>query len=107
MRMSVGVIAFLFACFTATNSSSAVQFSNDAKIRKQLESLQKMPLSGDAVYFRRGMPAYIFPSDAPVGLTMTSFPRLMLQGKGIIDEILLRIPESRTSYPFEFSLGCG
>ena len=77
------------------------------KVARDFESLCQMPLSGDSIYFRKGNPAYFFSSDAPVAITMTSFPRLILQGKGTIDEILLRIPRARTTYPFEFSLGCG
>ena len=77
------------------------------KTAKDFDDLCQMPLSGDSIYFRKGNPAYFFSSDAPVAITMTSFPRLILQGKGMVDEVLLRVPQSRTAYPFEFALGCG
>ena len=77
------------------------------KVARQMEALQTMPLSGDVVGFRRGAPAYFSSAGEPVSLTMTSFPRLMLEGRGVIDELLIRVPHSIRKYAFEFSLGCG
>ena len=89
--------------WSATPTSKAAS----EKVARQIAALQQMPLSGDVVGFRRGVPAYFSSTGEPVSLTMTSFPRLMLEGRGVIDELLIRVPRLIRKYAFDFSLGCG
>ena len=105
-QIFLSAILLIFVAFPSDVSHGATPKARE-KAAMDFESLCQMPLSGDSIYFRKGNPAYFFSSDAPVAITMTSFPRLILQGKGMVDEVLLRVPQARTTYPFEFALGCG
>ena len=100
------ICLFLFPLAPVWSATPTAKAASE-KVARQMEALQNMSLSGDVVGFRRGVPAYFSSAGEPVSLTMTSFPRLMLEGRGVIDELLIRVPRSIRKYAFDFSLGCG
>ena len=71
-------------------------------------AMNEIPVSGDVVYYRKNVPAYVTSGDAPfLALSMSSFPRVLLEGKGLVSDVVVRIPDSVDSFPYKISLKCG
>lgn len=106
-RSHLVLLIVLFLCF-----SMMAECSESATTPKRMDplygSLNEIPVSGDVVYYRKNVPAYVTSGDIPfLALSMSSFPRVLLEGKGLVSDVVVRIPDSVDSFPYEISLRCG